>query len=293
MAAALVIAGCSKENRALSKIEGAFEREDYVETVALCRHAIRSGVDAAGVYYYYGAALVSMERDFEGFRRLDDAVRRDSDRTDEVAAFLFAQGEAAFRGGQQARAASRFRKASEVVPSLDLGRYAYVVGDSFFEERDHARAAALYERAIASCPDTAAAARAYLNKAECYSALNDRKRARESLQDMLARFRQGPLAVEARWRLANMLYEEAERQFRLGNYEQTASLTGRVLDSTNNPGLIQKSRFLRGEAFEAMGKFGEAYEQYRAIIEGERGASGRVVERAREKIAAFREAGRY
>lgn len=90
-----------------------------------------------------------------------------------------------------------------------------------------------------------------------------------------------------------MLYEEAERQFRLGNYEQTASLTGRVLDSTNNPGLIQKSRFLRGEAFEAMGKFGEAYEQYRAIIEGERGASGRVVERAREKIAAFREAGRY
>jgi tetratricopeptide (TPR) repeat protein len=62
---------------------------------------------------------------------------------------------------------------------------------------------------------------------------------------------------------------------------------------TLNPGLQQQSRFLLGETYEAMGELDKAYEQYQKVIQRDRGASGRIVERAREKIAALREAGLY
>ena len=40
-----------------------------------------------------------------------------------------------------------------------------------------------------------------------------------------------------------------------------------------------------------MGDYAKAYEQYKTIIMEDRGASGRIVERARAKIEAFRDAG--
>ena len=91
----------------------------------------------------------------------------------------------------------------------------------------------------------------------------------------------------------NILYDRGEKMFLTGNYEETISLMAEVMARTRNPGLRQKSRFLLGETYEAMGDLDEAYQQYQKVIQTDRGASGRIVERARAKIAALREAGLY
>lgn len=285
--------GCSKEKKAVAEIREAFEADEHQEAIAFCRHAIRRGIDAPEVYYYYGASLVSLNRDFEGFRQLQKAAEGDPSISAKIAEYLFDSGDRSFRKRLRSQAAGRMRHAVEIDPALDLGPYVYMVADQYFAENDYEPAARFYARALTQRPDTTAAEEAYLNLAKSYVEIGTPARARESLEEMLDRYPGGRLATQARWRLVNLLYEEGEKQFVLGNYEEAVEVINELLRRTRNPGLSQKSRFLLGESYERMGEYENAYRQYRRIIDTDRGASGRIVDRAKQKIAALREAGLY
>lgn len=285
--------GCSKEKQALAEIRKSFEAGEYKETVAFCRHAVRRGIDDPEVSLYHGKALIHLDRDFEGFGKLDDAVRRDPMLATEVAAFLKEGAERSFERRRRSQAAGRMQKAVEIDPSLDPGVYIYMVADRYFEARDYGGAAGVYSRAVELYPDTAAAEMAYVNMAACYRELGMPSKAQESLENLLDHYPGSEMATQARWDLVNILYEHGEKQFLAGHYEETITIVADIMARTNNPGLRQKSRFLLGETYEAMGDLEKAYEQYQQVIKKDRGASGRIVERAREKIAALREAGLY
>ena len=289
----LLGSGCSREKKAIDEIRGAFEAEEYQETIANCRHAIRKGITSPDVYYYYGASLVSLNRDFEGFRQLEEAVRGNPALSSGTAKYLFDGGEQSYRKRLRSKAAKRMQKAIEIDPALDLGPYLYLVADAYFGDNDYERATQCYSKALAEIPDTTAAEQAYLNMASAYVELGAPARAMESLEQMLKVFPDGHEANQARWRLVNLMYEQGEKQFLLGNHEEAVEVISELLSITRNPGLSKKSRFLLGETYERMGEFELAYHEYRKIIESDRGASGRIVERAKQKIAALREAGLY
>jgi tetratricopeptide (TPR) repeat protein len=285
--------GCSEEKRAVSEIRDSFEAGEYRETVAFCRHAVRRGIDAPEVYLYHGKSLVLLGRDFEAFGRLEAAVARDPMLAAPVGRFLLGEGERAFVSGRREQAAARFRRAVEIDPSLDPGVYIYLVGDHYYEEPDYGKAAAAYAKAVANYPDTTAAEPAYVNMAACYRNLGMQARAQAALETLLDLYPHSPAAAQARWDLVNILYERGEKKYLSGHYEETIGIVAEIMTRTRNPGLRQKSRFLLGETYEAMGELDRAYEYYQQVIQKDRGASGRIVERAREKIAALREAGLY
>lgn len=277
----------------VSEIERAFEAHEYQEAIALCRHAIRRGVDAAQVYYYYGASLISLNRDFEGFRQLGEAARRDPSLSGKIGAFLFENGELAFQQHKRSQAAKRMQNAVEIDPTLDLGRYLYLTADQYFADKEYEKASQMYARAIESYPDTTVVKDAYFNLAVAYGEIGAHAKARESLELLLDLDPGGSLATEARWRLVNLMYEDGEKQFVLGNYEEAVEILEKLIVRTRNPGLAQKSRFLLGETYERLGQYDSAYHQYQKIIDSDRGASGRIVERAKAKIETLREAGLY
>jgi tetratricopeptide (TPR) repeat protein len=285
--------GCSKEKKAVAEIREAFEAEEFQEAIAFCRHAIRRGIEAPEVYYYYGASLLSINRDFEAFRQLELAAEGDPSMSPRIAEFLYESGTRSYQKRLRSQAAKRMRQAVEMDPALDLGPYVYMVADAYFAENDYEPAARFYARALVERPDTSAAEEAHLNLAKAYVEIGSPSRARETLVEMLDRYPDGTLVTQARWRLVNLLYEEGEKQFVLGNYEEVVEVIDELLRRTRNPGLSQKSRFLLGETYERMGEYENAYLQYRRIIDTDRGASGRIVERARQKISALREAGLY
>jgi tetratricopeptide (TPR) repeat protein len=288
---AMIGMGCSKEKKAISSIRSSFEAKDYREAIAECRHAIRGGINAPDVYYYYGASLVALGRDFEGFRNLGEAARRDPASSHKIAQFLYENGERSFNDRRRSQAAKRLQKAIEIDPSLELGRYLYMVGDEYYAVKDYEMAAVFYTRAVTAYPDTAAAEEAYFNMGESFAETGQPARARESLEKMLELNPEGQMARHARWTLVNLMYDQGEKQFLMGNHEEVIEIVTELLARTRNRGIVQKSRFLLGETYEALGEFDSAYAQYQAIIEVDRGASGRIVERARSKIAALREAG--
>lgn len=286
-----VVVGCSAEKRALAEIREAYARGEYEEAVALCRHAARRDRVTGEVLYLHGAALVELGRDFEGFRKLEEAARSDEAWAGEAAALLVARGRTDIAAGNRSRGARRLRESVEIRPGLDLGAQRYLVARNYFEDKDYAEAARHYDLAVREYPDTAGVEEALLDLAAAYAELGQRSNARETLAALLERPLEGRLRAEASWRLANLTYDEAEQQFVVGSYDAVPALVQEMLALTTNRGLEQKGRFLLGEAYEAMGEFSSAYEQYREVIRDDRGASGRIVERAKEKIAAMREAG--
>jgi outer membrane protein assembly factor BamD (BamD/ComL family) len=283
--------GCSGDSKAVREVEAAFDSGDYRETVALCRHAIRRNEAEARVYYYYGAALIEMDRDFEAFRQFDEAAARDPALGIEASAWLSDKAADDFRAWRRRRAAERMRKAAELDPARALGGYQYLVADLYFQEEQWEDAVRLYRGALAAAPDTSEARTAMFNLAVALERAGSTAAAREAYETLLETWPRGRHRVEARWRLANLCFEEGQRQYDQGNFEAAIEQLVGMEERTDNQGLLQRSRFLLGEAYEAVGDLENAYRQYQAVIDSDRGASGRVVQRARAKVDALREAG--
>ena len=288
-----VASGCSQERKTLAEIDAAYRAEDYREAVALCRHAVRRNVASGKVYYYYGASLLALNRDFEGFRELEKATELEPELRTDAGLLVFGAGEKDLTKGYQSRATRRLREAIVLDPAIDLGRHRFMVADEYFRDKNFEDAASMYREAIELFADDPNVERSYLNMALSQAEFGAYSESRETLENLLTLYPHTRHRSEARWKLATMTFDDAEKQYVLGNYEEAVELLSAVMGMTTNRGLSQKTRFLLGETYEAMGQFDEAYEQYRAVIDEDRGASGRIVERAREKIAAFREAGLY
>ncbi len=288
-----VLGGCSKGNKTLAEVKKAYETKDYSETVALCKFAIRRQRATPEVYYYYGASLIALDRDYEGFRRLEEAISGDMSLAPDAGELLFAAALGDVGSGRRAKAARRMQKAVEYDPSVELGPHRFLVADVYFKEKNYGRAAPFYAKAIAAHADTSILESAWFNMAVAYDEMGWNTQAREAFEMILELYPQGEFRSESSWRLSNLLYEDAEKQHVLGNYEEAVEALSTLVERTSNRGLLQKSRFLLGESYEAMGDYDDAYREYTEVIRVDRGASGRIVERAREKIAALQEAGLY
>jgi tetratricopeptide (TPR) repeat protein len=286
-----VIVGCSKKKKTVSTIKDEFSKKNYTETMVQCEHAIRNNVVDAEVYYYYGMALIAVGRDFESFDRFSKAVAMDSSLTVPVAEHLGDLARESFRAGRAKEAEARLKLVAELTPEADFGVFAFSLGDAYYHDRAYASAARFYEEALAERADTSAAESAYANLVESYLAMGDSTAALDTLERQLADFRRGPAAAQAEWKLVNLLYLRARSEFDRGNYEAAQEILAVLLGRTDNVSLIQRARFVLGESYERLGEYGKAYEQYKAIIKEDLGASGRIVERARARIDAFRDAG--
>ena len=269
-------------------IERAAGRGDYREVVALSRHALRGGDDRPVVHYYYGAGLVGLGRDREGFAEFDRAVSGDERMGVRAAAFLWDQAVA--KPGTVA-STQRMRKASMLDPSLELGRYRFAVADASLAERDYPRAAGMYEAALAAYPDTSACEAAWAHLAECYAEMNQPDKARKAMESLVARYPRGDLAGRAGARLDDIGLDRAQQAYDAGDYAKAVELATELVETTANRSLQQKARFLLGESYEATGDAAGAYAAYNEILRSDRGDPGRVVERARARIEALQEAG--
>jgi tetratricopeptide (TPR) repeat protein len=288
---ALVAGGCSEKRKALGEIRESFAQKNYEETELLCQHALRKNIHDAEIYYYYGLSLLELGRDYEAFRRLEEATAADSTMRGEIAERLLAKGRDAFGRGGARRAADRLKLAVSMDSDLEIGSLKYLVADAYFDDRGFEEAAVLYASAIVERPDTAAAENAYFNLSVCYVALGDSAGALQALDDLLNRFPKGKMAGRAHWKLVNLLYEHAKAEFARGNYEIVVEEINTLLKRATNVSLVQRARFMLGEAYERLEDYASAYDQYRTIIDQDRGASGRIVERARQKIDALRDSG--
>jgi len=283
--------GCARKESGLSAIRHEYTKGKYDEAIALCERAVRNNTAAGEVYYYYGLSLLAMERDLEAFNRFEEAVSADSTLAADISGQLVAKAMESIARGMTYRAAQRVREAVGLNTGLRIGSLGYLVADSYYEDKQWGKAARYYAGALTEYPDTNVAEGGYFNLATCQRAMGDSAAAIETLEKQLSKFPRGPLASQAEWSLFDLLYNRARSEFERGNYDVAAGFVSRVPDRSGNTALVQQARFLLGECYERTGDFAGAFEQFETIVEDDRGGSGRIVERARAKMNAFRDAG--
>ena len=283
--------GCERRGSGASAIQREYAKGNYNEAIALGERAVRHPPVGGEVYYTFGMSLLATGRDSEAFKRLEEAVSADSALARDVSAGLVEWARDSIGRGMTVRAARLIREAVRADGELRIGPLGYLVADSYFEEKDWQSAGRYYARALAEYPDTIAAEQAYFNLAACQCAAGDSAAAIESLEKELSRFPRGALASQARWSLAEVLYGGARSEFDRGNYAMAADMLSRMPRSDGNVALDLEARFLRGECYERMGDFAEAYAVFKSIADGGGDGSARIAERARAKMKAFHDAG--
>jgi tetratricopeptide (TPR) repeat protein len=270
-------------------MQRAFEKGDFVEAVTLGRHAIRNGKASPDVHFYYGAALVAVGRDPEGFAEVDSAVAARADLAKDAAVLL---EELARREGLGVSdRARRLRKAYELDSSVDLGRDRFAVAGTYYEDRDYEHAAALYADAVSKFPDAPECEVAYARLSESYRALGDEEKSRAAMETLVKRFPSSQGAQGAAANLNDIMLEEAQTHYNAGEYDEAIKIAGELVARADNRSLQQKARFLLGQSYESKGDRAAAYEAYREVIRNDRGDSGQIVERARSRIEVLQEAG--
>ena len=283
--------GCSKKERVRAAVRSEYAQGNHEEVVALCERALRGDLVDAEISYYYGLSLLSLDRDVEALDHLHTAVSMNRTFSTQISAGLVAKAREATALGRMSQAARRVRAALEFQPGVNVGPLEYLVADSFFQDRRWEEAARHYDKALTDFPENSAAEKGFFNLAACYAAIGDSAAAIEVLGEQLAGFPQGPLAAEAEWTLVNLVYGRARSEFQRGNYDAAVDLASSIVGRSPNAVAVQRARFLLGEAYERLGAYASAYEQYESIVGEERGATGRLVERARDRMRAIREAG--
>lgn len=285
------LGACSREGKAIKEIEKEFERKNHKEVVFLCQHAIDDNIESGPVYYYCGLSLLALGRDFEAFDHLEHAVMLDTTNALPIARRLLQAGESDFEDGRTRRAAQRMMEAAKIDSSLDLGAYAYLVADQYYHDRDFPEAAYFYERGFEIRPDTSIAEESLMRLAKSYARIDSVELAEAAYSKLVDLFPHGDYANDARYNLASSMLDRAGHQLELGNFEDVLSIAEELLDITKNVTLMQNARFLMGEAFEGLSDYDAALEQYKLIIQYDRGSSGSVVNKARDKIESYRRAG--
>jgi TolA-binding protein len=232
---------------------------------------------------------VAVGRDPEGFGEIDAAVSADESLKKDAAAEL---EKLSTREGVSANdRARRLRKAHELDSAIELGERRFQVASTYYDDRDFARAAAMYEEAVTRYTASPACETAYARLSECYRALGDEEKSRAAMETLVERYPKGRGATGAAANLSDILYQDAQKHFDAGEYDEAIAKATELVSKAENRSLQQKGRFLLGQAYEAKGDRDAAYEAYRELIRNDRGDSGQIVERARARIEALQEAG--
>lgn len=80
----------------------------------------------------------------------------------------------------------------------------YVMGNSFYAQRDYHNAIAAHQVVLTAYPDSPKAPEAMLNIASSYAELKDKKNAKKALQDLVAKFPDSTAAKAAKERLVTL-----------------------------------------------------------------------------------------
>ena len=84
-----------------------------------------------------------------------------------------------------------------------------------------------------------------------------------------------------------MLYWMAEESYEGGNMEEAENLLVNLASSSSAPLIRERANFLLGEISEKKGDTRDALRYYREVVNLNLGSSGRLLEKAKERIEAL------
>ncbi|HER43537.1 MAG TPA: tetratricopeptide repeat protein, partial [Candidatus Eisenbacteria bacterium] len=152
------------------------------------------------------------------------------------------------------------------------------------DRKDYAGAARCFERYLASYPDSSGAADVMLSLGTAYEEMGKTKEAVENYRRFQERYPMSRLKTTVTWKLENLLFRTAEESIEEGRLDEAKLALEDLAAGASARQVREKANFLLGGIAEQTGDREAALRYYREVVNLNLGESGRLLEKAKERI---------
>jgi tetratricopeptide (TPR) repeat protein len=273
---------CERES-VLEKAKREYEAGRHREAVFLIRHYFKKGGErSADLLFLFGTAWLKTGSEAEAQSAFEECRKKDAARAPKIAQFLKGEAIEALKAGDAVRGKRMMTMALSFQSGLDFGPYNVVAGELYLDRREFDTAIDYLDRFLTQHPGSAQAAEAMIDLASAYEKKGDIDRAIERYQEFQESYPKSRLASNALWELENLLLREAETYYENGETAKAEPVFTNLASTADNRLVRERAHFLLGEICEKRGDATCAVRYYREVVNS--GSSGRLVERAKERI---------
>jgi tetratricopeptide (TPR) repeat protein len=285
LAAALAAGESCEKKSVLEEVEREYAKGNYREAVFIARHHFRRvGGRTPDLLFVTGKAMLRLGNEADASDCFAEAYSIDSTWAPRIADELQGEALSSFDQGLTARGRRFVLQAVGYRDDIDFGEYDAVAGTLLLERRDFDGAIRYLGRYLAEHPDTAGTAAVMLDLGSAYEGKGETLRAIELYTDFRERYPKSRLRSTATYRLESLLLESGEEMLTGGEHEEARRILEQLATGGDNPLVREKANFLLGEIAEADLDRERALHYYWEVVNLNLGSSGRLVERAKERI---------
>ncbi len=267
-----------------------YEAGRYRETIFIIRHHFRRGGDRhPDLLFVAGQAYLRLGSEAEAEDAFAECFSKDSTKADAISDYFKQEAIKSIESGLALKGKRFMRQAILYDQELDtdFGFYDARAGDLMIEQKDYEKAVRFYESFLDAYPDTSGAAEVMMSLGNAYEEMGETDKAIELYQRFNDRYPQSRLKETVMWKLENLLYRMAEESYGEGSLEEAENLLANLASSASARLVRTRANFLLAEISEQKGDMKAALRYYREVVNLNLGSSGRLIERAKERIEAL------
>ncbi len=288
----LVFAGCSRNGleEHLRKGQQYFAEGQFEEAQLEGLYVLIRDPENEDALRMVAKSLLAQDRDGEAegyFRRLTE---RNPFYAIEAAQLYDELARSDYESGEKSRATRRWAIALRFEPRIDLGPYGFHMADRAYDDRDWARTALLYERALAAYPDTSIVRGVLYPYSVSLQRLERGQEALGVLEPFLKRYPRHRKRHEAIWLYQEILIQEARAANGRMDYEGAVEYLRKALRHRENPPMTAEALLELGSSYESLQDYDAAASCYRRVIEESSTHTGRIYDAAVERLSKLEKA---
>jgi tetratricopeptide (TPR) repeat protein len=269
----------------LEQAEEEYAKGNYREALYITRlHFRRGGERTPDLLFLSGKTYMRLGIEAEASDSFAEIFISDSTWAPRIASVLKKEALESLEKGLTAKGSRFIIQSVNYDPALDFGPYNGLAGDLMFERKDYRGAIHYYSVFLGEYPDTAGAAVVMMDLGAAYEGHGDTLEAIELYKDFQERYPQSRMRSTAEWKLENLLLDSGTEMLTGGDPEEAERILGELAADAGNPLVREKANFLLAEIYESRGDYSMAMRYYTEVVNLNLGSSGRLVERAKERI---------
>ncbi|MBN1164851.1 MAG: tetratricopeptide repeat protein [Candidatus Krumholzibacteriota bacterium] len=284
--AALILSGssCGKKSL-LQRVEDEYRKGNFRECVFLVRHHFRRGGSRSPrLLFISGKALLKLGIEADAGSNFAEIYSADTTWAVEIAGALREEALICLDKGLLPKGKRLMFQAINYQRELDFGTYNELAGELLLERKDFERAAFYFNAYLETFPDTAGAASAMMNLGAAYEGMGKPLKAIELYRTFQERYPKSRLRSTANWRLENLMLNAGEQLYSGGEPDEARNLLLDLAATADNPLVRERANFLLGQICEGNYDIEKAIYYYREVVNLNLGSSGRLVDKAKERI---------
>ncbi|MCK4538637.1 MAG: tetratricopeptide repeat protein [Candidatus Krumholzibacteria bacterium] len=286
----LISSACGQKSP-LEKASSEFDNGNFREAIFVARHHFRKGGQRSPeLLFVEGRSLLALGREAEADNSFAEIYSIDSTWAPAIAEIFQSEAISSLERGLGARGRRFVIRASNYERNLDFGSYNSRAGKMLLDRKDYEGAIYYFENYLATSSDSAGAAEVMMDLGSAYEGREEKLKAIDLYRMFQARYPKSRLVSTAKWKLENLLLNAGKELYSGGETEEAENLLLELSATARNPLIQEKVDFMLAEIFESRHEVARAIEYYSKVVHMNLGSSGRMVEKAKERIVALEKA---